>query len=594
MHTPITDLENAFLKQFYDPSPQSDYFYRVSRISIHDRYWVPKHKYASSTLQSIRTRGHFANAFTHRRGTDLWGWKSGYLTILRKGLTLNAQRFRGKGIPAFDLAVWLSREENWLSDTKPKQLIDWLISSFGISKEELGLFDTSIAKTLTPVSLFQEIPLGWNEIREVLGPPPPDAKPERGGGLTSLSLEGVGPAKKLTLEPADRVTLITGDNGLGKTFLLECAWWALTGDWAGSPVLPLFNGKGTAPKLTFQISSKKSPGPKTTVSYDSKVQAWSTPRVRPTIPGLIVYARVDGSFAVWDPAKPRSLPNVEPPNPSTGAFSKEQVWDGLGTQIEGLVRDWVKWQSNPQKYPFDTLKRVLARMSPPDLGVLQPGEPVRLPHDSRDIPTLIHRYGEIPIIHASAGVRRIIGLTYLIVWAWYEHNVYSRLANRQPEDRMVILIDEIEAHLHPKWQRAVLPAAIDIRGELSEKLQVQMLVTTHSPMTMASMEPFFDEKSDKLYHLDLTESGEVKLKEQPFIRHGSIGAWLTSEIFELRHARSREAERAIEKAKELQTSKSPPQEDVDAISKELIKYLASDDEFWPRWLFFAEKHGVKL
>ena len=33
----------------------------------------------------------------------------------------------------------------------------------------------------------------------------------------------IGPAKRLIFEPAKRLNLITGDNGLGKTFLLECA-----------------------------------------------------------------------------------------------------------------------------------------------------------------------------------------------------------------------------------------------------------------------------------------------------------------------------------------------------------------------------------
>ncbi|WP_413173588.1 AAA family ATPase [Anabaena azotica] len=45
-------------------------------------------------------------------------------------------------------------------------------------------------------------------------------------------------AKNICFEPGDRLSLITGDNGLGKTFLLECSWWALTGHWAGLPAYP--------------------------------------------------------------------------------------------------------------------------------------------------------------------------------------------------------------------------------------------------------------------------------------------------------------------------------------------------------------------
>ena len=30
------------------------------------------------------------------------------------------------------------------------------------------------------------------------------------------------------------------------------------------------------------------------------------------------------------------------------------------------------------------------------------------------------------------------------------------------------------------------------------------------------------------------------------------------------------------------------------IHETLIRTLADDDEFWPRWLYFAEQHGVEL
>jgi DNA repair exonuclease SbcCD ATPase subunit len=47
--------------------------------------------------------------------------------------------------------------------------------------------------------------------------------------LKALHLRGVGPASQFDVAFADRLNLVTGDNGLGKTFLLDIAWWALTG-----------------------------------------------------------------------------------------------------------------------------------------------------------------------------------------------------------------------------------------------------------------------------------------------------------------------------------------------------------------------------
>jgi DNA repair ATPase RecN len=49
--------------------------------------------------------------------------------------------------------------------------------------------------------------------------------------LKSLHLKNVGPAPEMTLELGSRMNLITGDNGLGKSFLLDVMWWALTRRW---------------------------------------------------------------------------------------------------------------------------------------------------------------------------------------------------------------------------------------------------------------------------------------------------------------------------------------------------------------------------
>jgi predicted ATPase len=49
--------------------------------------------------------------------------------------------------------------------------------------------------------------------------------------LSFLGLNNVGPAPELKMQLGSRLNVITGDNGLGKSFLLEVAWWALTQTW---------------------------------------------------------------------------------------------------------------------------------------------------------------------------------------------------------------------------------------------------------------------------------------------------------------------------------------------------------------------------
>jgi len=352
---------------------------------------------------------------------------------------------------------------------------------------------------------------------------------EKTATLSQLILNGIGPAKNIQLDFAPRANLLTGDNGLGKSFILETAWWALSGNWTN-----------------FQAYPREEQG-------------------QPVVPSLLLYAKVDGAFAIWDPTSDHPASH----RPQTLLLTRDEVWSGLSVMAEGrtsyisngLITDWINWQNSPNQEPFETLKRVLLRLSPPDLefgdlGSLEPGTPRRIPGDSRLIPTIKHPYGEVPLIYASAGVRRIVALAYLIVWAWQEHKTRAALQRQEPRQRMVILIDEIESHLHPQWQRTILPALLDVWQDLNGDVEMQLLIATHSPLVMASLEPSFDPERDKIFHIDLVQNGasgpEVCVKSPEFVVYGTVDSWLRSEVFELGQARSMEAEKAIEDAKQLQ------------------------------------------
>jgi hypothetical protein len=598
LHSEIED----FLENHYKPCKESEFYYRCFRFSIIQKIWMKLDRYVKFIIQDISGKNLFIEALIHKIDEYNWGWKDNYIEILKSCL------YKNQVIPIFHLAVWIYREKEWTSETTPEDIIEHFKNEFLLNEQEINqLFNISIPEGINRNQLFEDKVVSWEELKTVIGKPP-DILPEE-GALTYLEIQGVGAAKKLCFEPAERLSLITGDNGFGKTFLLECAWWALTGQWANLPAYPTQTASEDEPVITFKISGD-SESDTESISYNWQLQRWNEIKNRSTIPGLLIYARVDGSFAVWDTAKQylsssSRVRNIDK-KPLPFVFTKDELWNGQkdengNTFINGLLQDWIQWQSRPDKYPFNTLVKVLERLSPPeqgDLGILKPGEPVRLPYDAREIPTIEHPYGTVPIIHASAGVQRIITMAYLIVWAYEEHKIQSKLIRREPQKRMVILVDELEAHLHPQWQRAILPALLDVRDDLASDLQVQIMVATHSPLVMASVEPRFDERVDKLFSLEFVKSdllgNEVQIEELPFIRQGVVDSWLMSDVFKLRHSRSLEAEKAIEAAKVLQLSDNPNSEDVARVSHDLARYLSEDDRFWPRWVYFAEQHGVDL
>jgi hypothetical protein len=581
---PINKAEEDFLRVHYKPDLKSTFYFQPFRTSSRIGRWL-SHKYPSSGSQSTRTRGQLAAAFLHKRNTDQWGWNRDYIKVLRSKLDTDGT----ERIPAFWLSVWLYRDRNWPDGTTASAIVKHFLREFHINDiEQEALFRTTVPD-MPPEFLVSEAYSDDLLMRSDIGQPP-DAAPEEGGTLKYLELTGIGPMHHLEFNPAERLSVITGDNGLGKTFILECAWWSLTGNWCERQAYPRTDARKDQPAITFSIAGQKNFEQKKTIKFDWNEQRWPAPKGRPTIPGLILYARVDGSFAVWDPVR-HGGETVD--QRAALVFSRDQVMNGLDKRIEGLLRDWVRWQHSPDPSVFEMFKAVLRKLSPPDMNPLEPGETVRLAGDAREIPTLRHAYDVVPFTNESAGVKRIVTVAYLLVWAWNEHKVYSGLSKKSPQNRMVIMVDEMEAHLHPKWQRVVLPALLDVTNILGTELEAQVIIATHSPLILASLEQEFHDPIDKLFHLQMAGE-EIKFDEVQFVRHGRVDSWLKSELFELKQATSQPTESALEQAKAILADDNPSPEAIKEIHKQLSDTLPADDEFWPRWLYFAKQKGVQV
>ena len=125
--------------------------------------------------------------------------------------------------------------------------------------------------------------------------------------LRRLQIENVGPSERLDLTFSERVNVFTGDNGLGKSFILDVAWWALTRQWpqdlnpavrSGRMAYPPFGERG---EITVGLSGETGKEVGYTSTFDPKLSAWKLPKGRPTRQGLVIYAMLDGGFSIWDP-----------------------------------------------------------------------------------------------------------------------------------------------------------------------------------------------------------------------------------------------------------------------------------------------------
>jgi len=423
--------------------------------------------------------------------------------------------------------------------------------------------------------------------------------------LKSLCLNGVGPSKKFgPITFSKRLNFITGDNGLGKSFLLDIGWWVLTRTWArGIQAVPRDDAKRPSIEFTFTKAS----GPDQTDEIRWTGFLWPQPPARPPIPGLVIYAGVDGSFSAWDPARNYWSDKTQTNEEKIRAFNftPDEVWNGAtserGTRIcNGLIKDWVTWQRSPDDPSFNELMKVLEALSPSDDEKLVPGKPKILGTiDVTEYPTIRTSYGQdIPLTYASAGIRRVCALAYLLVWTWNAHRRVQTNAKLKPVKEIIFLIDEIECHLHPQWQRTIVPSLLKVMKAITGdmKVGVQIIAATHSPLVLASIEPEFDSEIDSIFNIQL-ENGDVKIEKEIWAKQGDVANWLVSDSFGLQQARSIDAERAIEAAEAWMRNERenlpPDLSSEKLIHDELVRVLPGGDHFWPRWIIAVENQSTK-
>lgn len=89
-------------------------------------------------------------------------------------------------------------------------------------------------------------------------------------------------------------------------------------------------------------------------------------------------------------------------------------------------------------------------------------------------------YGDLPVSMLSDGIRNMIGIVADIAFRATKLNpqLGAEASSKTPG---IVLIDEVDMHLHPTWQQVVL-------GGLSAAFpEIQFIVTTHSPQVITSV-----------------------------------------------------------------------------------------------------------
>lgn len=148
------------------------------------------------------------------------------------------------------------------------------------------------------------------------------------------------------------------------------------------------------------------------------------------------------------------------------------------------------------------------------------------------------KHGEkLPFSNLSLGYKTVTSWTIDLAWRLF--NKYQSKSSNPLKEPAIVLIDEIDLHLHPIWQR-------EIMDNLSRNFpNVQFIATAHSPlMVQAAIESNFS----VLKH---EKDGVFVVSEPAGIDGWRIDQILTSELFGLESARGLRYEQLMEERRLL-------------------------------------------
>lgn len=131
---------------------------------------------------------------------------------------------------------------------------------------------------------------------------------------------------------------------------------------------------------------------------------------------------------------------------------------------------------------------------------------------------------DMPLRDLADGYKStILWVTDLLGWAIAFEKAYKKAS----EIEGIVLIDEIEQHLHPRWQEKIID---DLRRLFPH---VQFIATSHSPLIASSVGQLVTDKDpDKLVYLELVNGKSVSFDELPSMRGWRVDQVLASRAFD--------------------------------------------------------------
>lgn len=382
----------------------------------------------------------------------------------------------------------------------------------------------------------------FTDLLRLLRPAPRSSRRDRMGPINirppharRLRLENVGPFEELELPLSESATVILGDNGSGKSSVLRAIAVLLAGegeavDQAAAGLVRVGSARGEI-ELELEgdvlrtVLERERPGG----------VAVRCEQISPVAEGLWL--------GLGFPAlRGTSLGSLRGPvDEAAGDPSADDVLPLAGNRIDFRFGDLQQWILNSAvlaegrtgaaraaRRTLDSFFAIVADLTPGsefEFAGVEP-DPWRVMVKTPD--------GLLPVDQLSRGMTATLGWVGVLLRRLFQ--IYGEEVSDPQAQSALVLVDEIDLHLHPAWQRQVLPV---LRRHFP---RVQLIASTHSPLVVGSM----------------TEGGVIQLQRS--------GERIVPDVLEADFAGWRSDQILTGPAFELATTKAP------AIEEKLAEY----------------------
>jgi hypothetical protein len=365
-------------------------------------------------------------------------------------------------------------------------------------------------------------------------PLPPSVTADRGaltgmGKITALDLVNIGNFTDLHVDFAESWNLFLGDNGGGKSTILRAITLALAG---GDP-----RGEGMAARL-LRVGEKTGSielslgnlKVRTRLTRDVGRVVVSAPQVTPLQAGqaLVLGFPALRGVTTTQSTGPTQMTALQPSVEDVAPLLQEKVDTRLNQLKQWVINTAIQSEGTETREAqmFTTFKNILRD--------IVPGRHVEYSRIDRKTWTVwLHTDdGEVSFDSLSQGTSSILAWVGVLLQRLYD--TYPGLKSPETASALV-LIDEIDAHLHPRWQRKLVSLT---RAKFPN---IQMIASSHSPLLAGAVK----HGELRIVERDPTTGRVVAIIPAEDVAGQKVDDILTSSLFALPTTRSPAAEGKI-------------------------------------------------